>query len=112
MRKCFTNDSYFCSIVWLGTQDPEDEFRTLTEQRFFGEARSGSCALLLRNTQNPSPASANRQRRTPISLSLRQGRRAWHQQKTYESKRSVQSDHRPGLGRPKTRPVDPAGRWI
>ena len=37
-----------------------------------------SCALPPRNTQNPSPASANWQRRTSISSSIRQGPRAQH----------------------------------
>jgi len=70
----------FGSIEGLGTQGPEDEFRALTLDVSPETFALRPCALSQRNTQNLSPASANWQRRTSISVSIRQGPRAQQDQ--------------------------------
>jgi hypothetical protein len=44
-QKRFVNNAQFGSIEGLSTQDPEDEFRTVTLRRLLGDTRSGSCAV-------------------------------------------------------------------
>ena len=47
------NNTQFGSIERLSTQGPEDEFRTLTLRRFFGELRSGTLRLVVKEYSEP-----------------------------------------------------------
>ena len=52
-RKCLVNISQFGSIERLSTQGPEDEFRTPTSRRLFGDFRSGTLRLVAKEYSEP-----------------------------------------------------------
>lgn len=82
MLKIIANNFSFGSIEGLGTQGPEDEFRTQTLGRFFGELRSETLRLAVKEYSEPFACKCKTwQRRTSISASIRQGPRA--QRKTF-----------------------------
>ena len=77
MRKIIANNLDFGSIARLGTQGPEDELRTQTVGRFFGELRSATLRLAVKEYSEPFACKRKTwQRRTSISASTQQGPRA------------------------------------
>jgi hypothetical protein len=52
-EKCLVNHFHFGSIARLGTQAPEDELRTRTRKRLFGEFRSGALRLVAKEYSEP-----------------------------------------------------------
>ena len=53
MKKCLVNNSQFGSIERLSTQGPEDELRTPTSRRLYGEFRSGTLRLVAKEYSEP-----------------------------------------------------------
>lgn len=79
------NNLCFGSIEGLGTQGPEDEFRTQTLGRFLGELRSETLRLAVKEYSEPFACKRKTwQRRTSISVSIRRGPRASAKTKPYE----------------------------
>ena len=77
MLKIIENNFHFGSIEGLGTQGPEDEFRTQTSGRFYGELRSATLRLVVKEYSEPFACKRKSwQRRTSISTSIRRGPRA------------------------------------
>ena len=71
--------------LWLNpepsAQGPEDEFRTLTWRRFFGDFRSVTLRFAVKEYSEPCACQVQTgQRRTSISASIRQGLRAQQNQ--------------------------------
>jgi len=68
MLNLVANNFLFGSIEGLGTQGPEDEFRTQTLRRFFGELRSVALRLVVKEYSEPFACHAPTwQRRISIS---------------------------------------------
>lgn len=65
------NHPHFCSIPWLSTQEPEDEYCVLTFQRFVQDFRSGFLRPVVKECSEPFACKPKWQRRTAISPSSR-----------------------------------------
>jgi len=52
-KKCLVNNSQFCSISGSSTQGPEDELRTPTSRRLYGEFRSETLRLVAKEYSEP-----------------------------------------------------------
>ncbi len=82
MVEIIAKNFYFGSIEGLGTQGPEDELRTQTLGRLYGELRSETLRLAVKEYSEPFACKSKTwQRRTSISASSQRGPRA--QRKTF-----------------------------
>jgi hypothetical protein len=52
-RECLVNKPRFGSIEGMSTQGPEDELRTQTRKRLFGEFRSAALRLVVKEYSEP-----------------------------------------------------------